>query len=159
MKGKKILAVGTVVVAVGTLLTLRARADYQWAKRQVAEKSAHGWVLAASIDNFIDPTRPWTWFKTPVTGLWFVKTRAQTAVTPDVYVFPQLRLRYDYNDVEEEETLTAFNIRTHKSAYLPSDAPVGNLDLSSLEWRSFEPNTPGDQLQKFVEASLELSLP
>ena len=43
-------------VSVGLILFLWARADYKWAPKAISEKEARGWVLAATVDNFVSPS-------------------------------------------------------------------------------------------------------
>jgi len=143
-----------IAVTAALILFVWARADYKWAPKTITVKIAQSWVLAATVDNFVSPIRPWTFFKAPITGLWFVQPKRCVRLARDVYVIPHLRVRYDYNEVEEETSLEAYDTHSHRSAYVPEDRPLSSVMPSTLDWHTYEPRTPGWQLQDFVEASV-----
>ena len=61
------------ILIVGAWFYFDARSDYSWSNIVIKQKTEDGWTLAATQDNFGDLIRPWTLFKTPITGLWFTK--------------------------------------------------------------------------------------
>ena len=151
---KRILLVAVVVAVVGSFCYLDARSDYRWAEPNIAQKKAEGWTLAASNDNFAEPTRPWTLFRAPVTGLWFVQPAERIAVAPNVFVLPQLSLHFDFDKTEQIEGLVAFDLVNHRSAFIDEGVSAPHVKVSALEWRSFKKDTPGAKVQAFVEAAV-----
>lgn len=68
---KYLTAIG-VIIAIALWIFFSARSDYNWADLIIEQEVAKSWTIVVKQDNFSDLTLPWTWFKTPVTGLWFV---------------------------------------------------------------------------------------
>lgn len=151
---KRILVVAVVVALVGSFCYLDARSDYRWADANIAQKKAEGWTLAASNANFVEPTRPWTIFRTPVTGLWFVRPAELVAAAPNVFVVRQLSLHFDFEKTDQIEGLAAFDVVNHRSAFIDEGIPALQVKVDSLEWRSFEKDTPGAKVQAFIEAAV-----
>lgn len=144
------LQVLAVILVVGAWFFFDARSDYTWSHVMIEKKTTEGWTLAATQDNFADMIRPWTWFNTPVTGLWFTKPSESRHVGPMV-VAPVLRVSYDYSRTEQEEYVELFNVTTGKCAFPPEDIPPDKIDYESLEWHDYPTGAPGDKLIKFFQ--------
>ncbi|RJP74028.1 MAG: hypothetical protein C4532_03275 [Candidatus Abyssobacteria bacterium SURF_17] len=148
MKRMAKVCAGLLVVAVWVFF--HARADYSWSEKIIEKKTAEGWTLAATQDNFGDLVRPWTWFKTPVTGLWFIRQQESRRFR-SVIAVPVLRVSYDYSKTEQEEHVEFFDIAEGRSAILVEDMPIEKVVLSQLEWVAYPPGTPGDKLIKYMQ--------
>ena len=127
-----------------------ARVDYSWSELMIRKKTAEGWTLAATSDNYVDILSPWTLFKTPVTGLWFIKLNDLTQNGPFI-AGSVLHISYDYSKTEQEEYIELFDIEKGKSAFLLKDTNIELYDPSSLEWNDYPPGSPGDKLIKFIQ--------
>jgi hypothetical protein len=151
----KRIAIGVIVVVVIAAITgLSVRRDYLWAPANIEYQTSQGWTLAATTDNFIEPTHPWTIFRTPVTGLWFVKPKAARKIADGVVVVPQMSLHFNYEDTDPIEGRTVFDLRNHRSAFIADEDNVAPIHIEALEWRVFEKHTPGAEVQDFVERTL-----
>ena len=110
-----------------------------------------GWMdLAATQENFADLIRPWTLFKTPITGLWFTKPN-ESRQLGSIVVAPVLRVSYDYSKTEQKEYVEFFNITTGKSALPPENTALEMVNSSTLEWHDYPAETPGDKLMKYIQ--------
>ena len=138
------------VLIVGAWFFWDARSDYTWSDIMTQKMTAKGWTLAATQDNFTDLIRPWTWIKSPVTGLWFTKPSESRRIGP-VVIAPVLRVSYDYSRTEQGEYVELFNIATGKSAFPPHNTNPENINYASLEWRDYPAGTPGDKLNKYIQ--------
>lgn len=136
------------------MVGLNARADYTWAPRYVTEMTSEGWTLAHQTDNYVDPIHLWTIFRTPITGLWFVRLDEAAEVRPSTFVVPTVSVHFDYNETDRIEGLTVFDISNHRSAFVARSALGAALDFGSLKWRTFESNTPGAAVLAFVEKAM-----
>lgn len=138
------------ILIVGAWFYFDARSDYSWSDIMIKQKTADGWTLAATQDNFADMIRPWTWFKTPITGLWFTKPN-ESHQLGSIVVAPVLRVSYDYSKTEQQEYVEFFNITTGKSAFPPVNTPVEVVNSSTLEWHDYPAGTPGDTPIKYIQ--------
>lgn len=138
------------VLIVGAWFLWDARSDYTWSDIMTQKKTAEGWSLVATQDNFADLIRPWTWIKSPVTGLWFTKPSESRRIGP-VVIAPVLRVSYDYSITEQEEYVEFFNIDTGKSAFPPENTTPESINYASLEWHDYPAGTPGDKLIKYIQ--------
>lgn len=148
MKTKLKVLAGVLLVAVWFFYD--ARSDYTWSDIMTKKKTAEGWTLAATQDNFADLIRPWTWFKSPVTGLWFTKPQ-DFRQNGDILIAPILRVSYDYWKTEQEEYVQFFDISNRKSAFPPEKTPFEMVNVTELKWREYPAGTPGDLLIKYMQ--------
>jgi hypothetical protein len=148
MKTKLKVLAGIVIVAAWFFFD--ARSDYMWSDIMTKKKTTEGWTLAATQDNFADLLRPWTWFKSPVTGLWFTKPQDMRQ-NGSIVVAPVLRVSYDYSKTEQEEYVEFFNLATGKSAFLPDKTPLEMVNMATLEWHEYPVGTPGDLLIQYMQ--------
>jgi hypothetical protein len=147
----KLIVLG-VVLLIGAWIFFDARSDYSWSEMIVEKKSAEGWTLAATQDNFVDLVRPWTWFNTPVTGPWFVKPEQLRRLDSSfIVIAPILRVSYDYSRTEQETYVECFDVANGKSAFLPESTPIESVSLSQLKWHDYPSGTPGDKLIKYIQ--------
>ena len=150
MTPTKALKTTTVSLVVVALMFFYARSDYIWADR-IKNAAPSDWSLVVQQDNFSALSKPWTLFKTPVTGLWFVKSGEIRQVAPHILLAPVLRFHYDYSQTEQYESYQLFDLQERKTAYLNDETEIDNLDIKKLEWHSYEVGTPGALLiQYFV---------
>lgn len=147
---KRIATVLVALLVVAVWVFFHARADYSWSEKMIEKKTAEGWTLAATQDNFGDLVRPWTWFKTPVTGLWFIRPQ-ESRRFGSVIAVPVLRVSYDYSKTEQGKHVEFFDIAKGRSAILAEDIPIEKVVLSQLQWVAYPPGTPGDKLIKYLQ--------
>ena len=147
MKTKLKVPVGVLIV--GAWFFWDARSDYTWSDILTQKKTAEGWTLAATQETS-DLILPWTWIKSPVTGLWFTKPSESRRIG-SVVIAPILRVSYDYSKTEQKEYVEFFNIATGKSAFPPQDATPENTNYASLKWHDYPAGTPGDNLIKCIQ--------
>ena len=138
------------VLIVGAWFFFDARSDYTWSEVMTQKKTVEGWTLAATQNNFADMIRPWTWFSTPVTGLWFTKP-SESHQFGSIVIAPVLRVSYDYSKTEQEEYVEFFNIATGKSAFPPENTTPEKVNHASLEWHDYPAGTPGDKLIRYIQ--------
>jgi hypothetical protein len=65
---KYLTAIG-VLIAIVLWIFFFARSDYNRADLIIEQEVAKDWTIVVKLKNVSDLTLPWTWFKTPVTGL------------------------------------------------------------------------------------------
>jgi hypothetical protein len=121
---KKALPILTGVLLVAIWIFFDASADYTWSEAVIRKKSSEGWTVAVAQDNFVDLARPWTWVKTPVTGLWFTRPAEMREILDDaepprgpIIFAPVLRASYDYSKTEQDEDLEFFDLGAGRSAF------------------------------------------
>jgi len=150
----KILKISSIVLLIVALLFFYARSDYTWADRVKEEKLKEGWTLVFEQDNFASLSKPWTLFKTPVTGLWFVMDAETMPLLSNlnIYLSSVLYVRYDYSQTEESHYYELFDIERMKSAMLPAEnlemalTAVAKIPLDEFEWQNYEHGSPGSKL-------------
>jgi hypothetical protein len=128
-----------------------ARADYAWAERVMKEKQSQGWVVASTTANVIDLSHPWTIFNSPITRIAFVKPDGVVWLGGD-YAFAKVLWVdfYSLSETNEETFGNAFDCKSHRSAYVDDAMAIQETNLDQLEWRQTQPNTPGEQIDRFV---------
>lgn len=147
MKYFKIIAI---IGAIFLWVFFSARSDYRWADIIVEQETSKGWNLVYKQDNFADLTLPWTWIKTPVTGLWFINDAQTKKLTPDIYLIHTLRVSYDYSKTDRQESWNLINIMTRESAFIDPQQDLSTLNMSKLKWLKYEPATPGNKIIQYV---------
>jgi hypothetical protein len=149
MKAKLAAVLG--IVALSAWFVLGVRSDYSWADSITKRKTADGWTIAATQNNFADLVRPWTWFKTPVTGLWFTKPQ-EWRKQGSIVVAPVLRISYDYSKTEQDEYLEIIDISTGKAAIPTNNKTFDITDPGPLDWHDYPAGSPGSKLVKYVQS-------
>lgn len=142
-----------VIVSIGIislLLFFSAMSDYKWADLIVKQETPKGWVIVYKQNNFMDLTLPWTWIKTPVTGLWFIKDTHTQKLNQDIYLIHTLRVSYDYSRTERDESFEIVNIKTSESAFIDTDQDLSTLNVNNLKWYKFDSDTPGNQIIQYM---------
>lgn len=147
---KKYLTIIVGVLVVGAWIFFYDQSDYSWAELMTQKKTAEGWTLVATQDNFGDLARPWTWLKTPVTGLWFIKM-IESRQLGSIVLVPILRVSYDYSKTEQNEYFELFDVSKGNSAILEANVPIEKINFSTIEWNNYKDGTPGDKLIKYVQ--------
>jgi len=135
---------------IGIWLGIIATRDYKWAAGRTRDMTSQGWSPAATSNNSVSVTHPWTIVHAPVTLIWFMKPEEAVAVSSGVYLIPQLRVRYDYDDTETEELLALYDLDKSRHTALAPESRLEEIDLSSLTWYTPQPGTPGEDLMQFV---------
>ncbi len=151
----KYLKVIAIIGAISLWVFFSARSDYKWADLIVEQETPKGWAIVYKQDNFADLTLPWTWIKTPVTGLWFIIDAHTKKQNQDIYLIHTLRVSYNYSKTDREEYLELVNIKTSESAFLDPKQDLSALNASNLKWHKYEPGTPGDQIIQYVAKKYE----
>ena len=150
MKEKlQLLAVGLLVVC---WFCYQAYSDYSWSENVIRNKTAEGWTLAVSQDNYGSLLHPWTWLKTPVTGLWFIKP-AMLRKFKSTIVTPVLNVQYDYEETNAEVNIQFFDLMG-KSAFITENVSLENVNFDELKWHTFPPESPGQLLINQIEIVL-----
>lgn len=151
----KYLKVIAIIGAISLWVFFSARSDYTWADLIVEQESPKGWAIIYKQDNFADLTLPWTWIKTPVTGLWFINDAHTKKISPEIYLIHTLRVSYDYSKTDKEESLELVNVKTSKSTFLDPKQDLSSFNVNNLKWHKYDPGTPGDQIIQHVVKKYE----
>ncbi len=146
----KYLKVIAIIGVISLWVFFSARPDYKWADLIVEQEIPKGWTILYEQNNFADLTLPWTWIKTPVTGLWFINNAYTKKINQKIYLIHTLRVSYDYSKTDREESLELVNVKMNESAFLDPEQELSTLDASKLKWHRYEPGTPGDQIIQYV---------
>lgn len=149
---KNTLKVLGAVLLIGAWIFFDAKSDYAWSELIINKKTSEGWTLAAKRESG-DFALTWTWFKLPVTGLWFTKPE-QTRHLGSVVIAPILSVSYEHSITEQQEYVELFDLASGKTAILPGNSPIEMAQFSKLKWsdfRHFPSGTPGDQLVKYIQ--------
>nr|VFJ78877.1 MAG: hypothetical protein BECKFW1821C_GA0114237_12084 [Candidatus Kentron sp. FW] len=151
----KYLKVIGIIGAISLWVFFSARSDYKWADLIVEQETSKGWAIAYRQDNFADLTLPWTWIKTPVTGLWFINDTHTQKINSEIYLIHTLRVSYDYSKTDKEESLELVNVKTRESVFLDTEQDLSALSANKLKWHKYDPGTPGDQIIQYVVKKYE----
>ena len=147
MKNLKVIIIAG---AIFIWLFFAARSDYEWADAIIEQETDKGWTIVVQQDNFIDIMLPWTWVKTPVTGLWFIESSHTRKLNRGVYLIHILRVSYDYSQTDREESWELINIRTEGSKFIDSPQHLSTIDIGKLQWHKYEVGTPGYQIIQYM---------
>ncbi len=134
-----------VAVLVG-LAFLEARADYSWAGAFLRDAERNGWTLAGASANLIDPTHPWTLFKKPTIGLWFVR-KGTLSRAANGHVLAEVLQASNPHLVDDHASRTyqeRFDCVSHRMVIVDPSRP------KELEWSEMPPGSPGLQVIGFV---------
>lgn len=151
----KYLKVIAIIGAISLWVFFSARSDYKWADLILEQETPKGWAIVYKQDNFADLTLPWTWIKTPVTGLWFINDAHTKKQNQDIYLIHTLRVSYNYSKTDREEYFELVNIKTSESVFLDPEQGLLALNASNLKWDKYEPGTPGDKIIQYVAKKYE----
>jgi hypothetical protein len=125
--------------------SISALADYTWSEKIIKQKNKDGWTVAATNDNLVDITHPWTIIKTPITTIAFLKTE-NIKINNDIRTTEILWVEYyKLSSTREEISPKIYNCDTRKSAYISK-----SIDIHDLSWKDPIPETPGDQITNFI---------
>lgn len=121
------------------------RPDYNWADKIIENKKADNWILITKSESGA-LIKPWTWFKTPVTSLWFAK-KNDIARLDSVTMAGHIYAANYYNDkTEGSEYYEVFNCAEYKSVILENPAELKTFDQNKAEWFKNKKGTPGGDL-------------
>lgn len=124
------------------------RADYVWSDSIIKKKQAEEWQVAYTSDKLIGITSPWSFFKTPITQVTFVKP-SEMDFYNDLAVADVLRVNYNYSTTREVHVVQAFDCKQNRKALIPEDA-TKDYDRSKLKWETYGPDEPGARVLQFV---------
>jgi len=145
MRLKELLTGGIVLVAFGACTYMDVRADYDWAPSYITRARATGWQLLATRSNATDLVRPWTWFWTPVTSLWFVRTDRLVAYDSARVGLPVLAAHWDFDHTEEFRSFVAVDVGKNRLVDVFGDSTLANLgEVADSSWES--PSTMIDSM-------------
>ena len=145
------IGIVAVVAAIIIWTILVIRSDYSWSERIMDDKIKQGWTVVTTLDNFGDLIRPWTWVKTPITSIWFMRDDRITYVTQDIMAAQVLRVSYNYDKTEQDAYIELFDVKQNKSAILKRGVAIENVDIKGLEWIIFQKGTPGEKLLFYIK--------
>lgn len=151
----KHVKVVAVLGAISLWVFLSAWSDYKWADLIVEKETPKGWTIVHKQDNLVNPTSPWTWIKSPVTGLWFINDARTKQLDQGIYLIHTLRVSYDYIKTDKEEYLELVNVNTRELAFLAPEQDLSTLNASTLKWHKYENGTPGDETIQYVVKKYE----
>ncbi len=142
------------LLLLAALVGFCAYRDYRFAPNAISKLTRQGWTVATTNDNFVSVSHPWSIFHPPTTMLWLMQIDKAQEISPGVFAIPELRVRYDYEDVESEENLAVYDVIENRQTVVRPGTAIDSLDLSNLKWFTPEPNTPGEALMTFVRRSV-----
>lgn len=121
------------------------RPDYKWADELIENKTKDHWILITKSESgsFI---KPWTWFKTPVTNLWFVK-KGDIARLDSIYMAGHIYVASYYDDkTKGDEYYEVFDCIENKSVIFENPNDLKTFDPQKSNWFKKEKGTPGGDL-------------
>lgn len=127
---------------------LSASADYQWASKIIRNEVQEGWVVVHKQDNLSDLFSPWSLFKTPVTGIWFVNDTDIKNINSNIILVHVLRVSYNYSRTDREEYFNLVNAKTEESAFVGSGEDLKSL--VEIKWDKPASGTPGAHIIQHV---------
>ena len=149
-----------IIIAIIGIISFYAWGDYSWSQKIKNNLKDKGWTLVYEVDNFASMYRPWTWFKIPVTGLWYIDSDESTRISEDVALCKVIRIQYNYSGTEINESYDLFHIKKF-AIYFPSEEELKletfrDLDFNELDWNEFNEDTPGKALIDYVVNSIDI---
>jgi len=147
----RLALIGVVVLAlVAPIVLLWAAADYAWAPTVVQREEQNGWMLAATLDNYIDPTHPWMIVSQPVTGVWFVNVKTARWVDSNRVTFNELHVRWHAGGEERNTGRNVVDCKTKTMTFVDEKTEVTAPSLLQIDWHSYEVGMPGAQIIDFA---------
>ena len=131
------------------------RSDYAWADSVTMTKAKEGWSVAWTGSE-ISLSKPWTWFKTPVTEIAFVNPRKTVLDVSGMVGVEILRAEYDDGKTDESLSQNLIDCGKKRSAPLPEDFKRGD-DFEKLKWKDADPEFSGGKILQFVCKSIKES--
>lgn len=148
---KKIFITIGIIVLVFLWLFFSARGDYLWSDLIINEKQKDGWVVAVTSNNLVDITRPWTIFKQPIIQIGFIKPKEIVWLDNEHILIKILWVNYEnFSRTREEIFQNVIDCKNNRSAFVDDKVLVTEINLSKLDWIDSAPNTPGEQINKFI---------
>lgn len=149
----KYLKVIAIVGAISLWVFFSAKSDYEWADLIIKEETPKGYTIVYKQDNFGDIVIPWTWIKTPVTGLWFINDSHSKKLNQDIYLIHTLHVSYDYSRTDKKQCWELVNTKTGESAILDPKQDLSDINTSKLKWHKYAVGTPGYQIIQYIVKS------
>lgn len=143
---KKILPKIGTVLAVGIFIYLFwIRPDYNWAQKIIEKKSNEDWILITQTESG-EIIKPWTWFKTPITNLWFAKRNDilridSTIIAGHVYSISRIEEK-----TEGVEYFELFNKSEYGSHIVTKPDDLNSIKFEEIKWTKHRKGTPGGDL-------------
>lgn len=124
--------------------------DYTWAESVAAERFREGWSVAACSNNVVEITSPWTFFKPPVSTIWFIRV-SDIRTRGSLKIVNVLVLQRNPTGRRREETFVeVHDCRADRYAFLETENGSEGADFRNVKWYPVEKGTPGAALHRFV---------
>ena len=128
--------------------------DYSWNLKIKDKINNQDLVLVYEQNNVSHLTRPWTWFRTPIMGLWYIDSKDFINISENILLCKVLRIQYHYSETEYYEYYNLVNLNKF-GLYFPSEEElrllaVNKLNIDGIEWNKFNDDTPGIALLNYV---------
>ncbi len=133
---------------------LAAASDYRWANAVIRQNLQAGWVLVNTQAHYSALSRPWTIFKSPVSRLAFVRPHEIERLS-ESHVYGKI-LWVNHRELESTQTDIVGSVvdcTARKDAFVEPQVPPRAINLSSLSWRDTTPNSPGEEINRYLCSS------
>ena len=128
--------------------------DYSWNLKIKDKINNQDLVLVYEQNSVGHLFRPWTWFKVPIMGLWYIDSKDCTKISENILLCKIVRIQYHYSETEYYEYYNLVNLNKF-GLYFPSEEElrllaVNKLNIDGIEWNKFNDDTPGIALLNYV---------
>lgn len=156
----KFLKIIGIIVIIIVIISFFAWGDYSWNQKIKNNLKDKGWTLVYEQNKFASLYRPWTWFKTPITGLWYIDTYEFTRISENIALCKVINIQNNYYETETYVSYDLFHVKKF-ATYFPSEEELKlvaskDLNFNALEWNEFNEDTPGKALIDFVVQGFDI---
>jgi len=150
---KQTFKIIAVVFGIGLLIYyFKARYDYSWADTKIEEAKKERYILIAELKSS-SILKPWTWFKKPITEVWFTKPSELARIDSSIIIGHIWK--YMYRDKPEfEQYYVLYNSLLYSSHVIENRDSlfIRNHAFDKLKWTIEEPNTPGGKILEYFSS-------
>lgn len=119
--------------------------DYNWARKIIEKKSNEDWILVTQKESG-DLIKPWTWFKTPITSLWFAKRNDILRIDSAIIAGHVYSISRIDDKTEGAEYFELFNSEEYGSHILNKPDDLNSVKFDQIKWTNHKKGTPGGDL-------------
>lgn len=145
---EKLSTIATIAGIVLFVYLFWIRPDYNWADKIIENRTTDGWELITKSESG-DLIKPWTWFKTPITGLWFAKKGDIARFDSMTMVGHIFSTNYYDDKTEGSEYYEVFNCLDYKSVIFNNLSDLKTFDPNKTDWYKISKGSPGGDLLEY----------
>lgn len=144
---KTILIFSAIII----IIIFLAYNDYSWSNKIINKYTNDGWIVAATSNNLVIPSSPWTIIKQPVSLIAFFHPNKTILIGNGIIMSETMWVDYsNLEDTKMDSFRELYNCENNTSAIIEKEKQFQDVNLTQLTWHKFEDSTPGYEVTKKI---------